>query len=130
MTKKLAMIMVVVVLSFSILTACPKPAPQPSPPRPPATISVTPASGKPAASITITGTNFVPGEEVKAIVIMREVPLILGNGGVARHIANEKGEIKIVSKIPVKAVAEPGRYTITVTGDKGSEAKCLLEVVK
>ncbi|MDI7261700.1 MAG: IPT/TIG domain-containing protein [Thermodesulfobacteriota bacterium] len=129
MGNKLAMLMIAVVIIFSFLAACAKPAPTP-PPKPPVAISITPPSGKPGTSITITGTNFVPGEEVKANVIMRGVPLILGNGGVERHIANEKGEIKIVSKIPLKDVAEPGMYTITATGDKGSAGKCLLEVVK
>lgn len=94
-----------------------------------ASVVITPISGKPETRITIFGSGFVPGEEVKVEVMMSGVNLSLGISETA-HTVNESGAFKIVSSIPTAMVARAGLYTVVAIGNKGSSATFPLEVLE
>ena len=111
------------------------PGPQgPSPVSPMATVVAIPASGPATTPITILGSGFQPGEKVAAIITLSTgAPATLGKymePGETETLVNEDGAFKISSKIPHSNVLAAGAYAIRVTGDKGSEATCPLEVTE
>ena len=94
-----------------------------------AKVTVEPSSGKAKAKIAIIGSGFQPGEEVFIILDLGEGRLIgLGTTKVEVVVADGTGAFKAMSNVP--RVAKPGKYTITVEGNKGSEATCILEKLK
>jgi len=94
-----------------------------------ATVTIEPSSGKPKAKIAITGSGFKPGEAVEITLDLGEGRLIgLGTTKVEVVVADKTGAFKVPSNIP--AIAKPGKYTITIEGNKGSETTCILEALK
>jgi len=93
---------------------------------------VVPISGEPLTKLTFYGAGFVPGEKVRVIMTVDDVPYAfgeVGTGGVV--IVNDYGAFKLQPRggIP-KVMLKPGVYTIEAIGDKGSRATTPLEVLE
>jgi len=93
---------------------------------------VVPLSGEPLTKLTFYGAGFVPGEKVRVLLTVDDVPYafgVTGTGGIV--IVNECGAFKLQPRggIP-KVMLEPGVYTIEAIGDKGSRATTPLEVLE
>jgi len=90
------------------------------------TIRILPFIGKIGEKVAVQGSGFEPGEKVKIILQVGNVPLQwaeVETGGVA--IADEKGDFKIIPAggIPVAALfVETGLFVVRASGDKGSKA--------
>ena len=92
---------------------------------------VFPMSGEPLTKLTFYGAGFVPGEKVRVILTVDEVPYAFGTtgtGGIV--IVNDYGAFKLQPRggIP-KVMLKPGVYTIEAVGDIGSKATAPLEVL-
>jgi hypothetical protein len=96
-----------------------------SPAKPAASLVVNPNSGLPKAKIEILGSGFNPGEVVEVTMVVDGVPTELGGAPMVKK-ANEQGAFKFTSNIP--GMAQPGVYTITAEGDKGTVAVAPLTV--
>lgn len=93
---------------------------------------VTPLSGEPGAKLTFYGAGFIPGEKVKVIMTVDEVPFAFAEAETGGFVTvNENGAFKLQSRggIP-KVMLKPGIYTIEAIGDKGSKASAPLEVLE
>lgn len=93
---------------------------------------VVPLSGEPLTKLTFYGAGFVPGEKVRVLLTVDDVPYafgVTGTGGIVT--VNEHGAFKLQPRggIP-KVMLEPGVYTIEAVGDKGSRATTPLEVLE
>jgi len=93
---------------------------------------VVPLSGEPLAKLTFYGAGFVPGEKVRVLLTVDDVPYafgVTGTGGIVT--VNKYGAFKFQPRggIP-KVMLEPGVYTIEAIGDKGSKATTPLEVLE
>ena len=93
---------------------------------------VVPISGEPLTKLTFYGSGFVPGEKVRVILTVDEVPYAFGttgSGGIV--IVNDCGAFKLQPRggIP-QVMLKPGVYTIEAIGDKGSRATAPLEVLE
>ena len=132
LSVSLCLIMVTVVF----LSGCAGPSSKPSEPTAQiarATILVVPMSGKPATSLKIYGSGFVPGEKVRIILPLEGYEMVMAaqeTGGFV--VANETGAfvLKPQGGIPLGEVIKPGLYTLKAAGDKGSMATSPLEVVE
>jgi hypothetical protein len=96
-----------------------------SPAKPAANLVVNPNSGLPQAKIEILGSGFNPGEGVEIIMVVDGVPTDLGGKPMIKK-ANELGAFHFTSNIP--RMAQPGVYTISAEGDKGTVAVAPLAV--
>jgi hypothetical protein len=94
----------------------------------PATLVISPASGKATAPIVIRGTEFLPDEEVEVIMQVGDVYHSLGTAKKDVIIADKNGDFEASSGIPVKT--PPGTYKIEATGSKGSMGIFNISVVK
>jgi predicted ATP-grasp superfamily ATP-dependent carboligase len=94
----------------------------------PATVIVSPASGKASTVIVIQGSQFLPGEEVEVIMTVGDVYHCLGTAKADVIVADKKGTFEVSSGIPVKT--PPGTYKIEATGNKGSVGVFNITVVK
>ena len=93
-----------------------------------AKVTVEPSSGKAKAKIAIIGSGFKSGEEVEIILDLGKGQLLgLGTTKVEVVVADGTGAFKAMSNVP--KMAKPGKYTITVWGNEGSEATCILEAL-
>ncbi len=93
---------------------------------------VVPISGEPLTKLTFYGAGFVPGEKVKVILTVDDVPFAFGEVGTGGIVTvNEYGAFKLQPRggIP-KVMLKPGVYTIEAIGDKGSRATTPLEVLE
>jgi len=93
---------------------------------------VVPISGEPLTKLTFYGAGFVPGEKVRVILTVDDVPFAFGEVGTGGIITvNEYGAFKLQPRggIP-KVMLKPGVYTIEAIGDKGSRATTPLEVLE
>ena len=93
---------------------------------------VVPISGEPLTKLTFYGAGFVPGEKVRVILTVDDVPFAFGEVGTGGIVTvNEYGAFKLQPRggIP-KAMLKPGVYTIEAIGDKGSRATTPLEVLE
>ena len=92
---------------------------------------VIPISGEPLTKLTFYGAGFVPGEKVRVILTVDDVPFAFGEVGTGGIVTvNEYGAFKLQPRggIP-KVMLKPGVYTIEAIGDKGSRATTPLEVL-
>ena len=101
------------------------------------TLVVVPMSGEPETKISFYGSGFVPGEKVRIILTVDDVPLAFGSAGTAQPFtgggvvtANENGAFKLVPIGGIPVSITPGVYTIEAIGDKGSKATAPLEVLE
>lgn len=93
---------------------------------------VVPISGEPLTKLTFYGAGFVPGEKVRVILTVDDVPFAFGEVGTGGIVTvNEYGAFKLQPRggIP-KVMLKPGVYTIEAIGDKGSRATTPLEVLE
>jgi len=93
---------------------------------------VVPLSGEPLTKLTFYGAGFVPGEKVRVILTVDDVPFAFGEVGTGGIVTvNEYGAFKLQPRggIP-KVMLKPGVYTIEAIGDKGSRATTPLEVLE
>ena len=138
MIKRLAVLILALVLLVPLVAACgsagpagapgsagsPGPAgsagPAGEPVAPAASILVTPASGKAATPITITGAGFVPGEEVDLVIKILDLEHIIG-AKTGPIVANEYGAFVTKTNIP-NLPPPPGAYAMEARGDKGTTA--------
>ena len=93
---------------------------------------VIPISGEPLTKLTFYGAGFVPGEKVRVILTVDDVPFAFGEVGTGGIVTvNEHGAFKLQPRggIP-KVMLKPGVYTIEAIGDKGSRATTPLEVLE
>ena len=93
---------------------------------------VVPISGEPLTKLTFYGAGFVPGEKVRVIMTVDDVPFAFGEVGTGGIVTvNEYGAFKLQPRggIP-KVMLKPGVYTIEAIGDKGSRATTPLEVLE
>lgn len=93
---------------------------------------VVPISGEPLTKLTFYGAGFVPGEKVRVILTVDDVPFAFGEVGTGGIVTvNEYGAFKLQPRggIP-KVMIKPGVYTIEAIGDKGSRATTPLEVLE
>ncbi|MBA7562735.1 hypothetical protein ES695_04605 [Candidatus Atribacteria bacterium 1244-E10-H5-B2] len=93
---------------------------------------VIPISGEPLTKLTFYGAGFVPGEKVRVILTVDDVPFAFGEVGTGGIVTvNEYGAFKLQPRggIP-KVMLKPGVYTIEAIGDKGSRATTPLEVLE
>ncbi len=93
---------------------------------------VIPISGEPLTKLTFYGAGFVPGEKVRVILTVDDVPFAFGEVGTGGIVTvNEYGAFKLQPRggIP-KVMLKPGVYTIEAIGDKGSKATTPLEVLE
>lgn len=131
LSSRLRIIVGVLVCSLLLLPAlaCVRPAEPPGPPgvERVATLVITPMSDLPGDPITIIGAGFMPAEKIEVIMVVGGVPMDLGREPMVKE-ANELGAFRATGFIPL--VAEPGVYTITARGDKGTIAVFPLEVTK
>ena len=82
---------------------------------------VVPISGEPLTKLTFYGAGFVPGEKVRVILTVDDVPFAFGEVGTGGIVTvNEYGAFKLQPRggIP-KVMLKPGVYTIEAIGDKG-----------
>ena len=129
-TQGIGIMLICSLLLIPALACVPAPPPPPAPPpvEKIAILSISPASGKAAAIITLDGRHFLPGEEIEVIMIVGEIRHGIGTLKVDKIVADEKGAFKVKSGIPFKT--PPGVYRITATGNKGSVGIFTIEVVK
>jgi hypothetical protein len=126
--KKLSILLIVVVLMtavFSVGMICASEKQEPS-------FVVTPISGEPGTKLIFYGAGFVPGEKVKVIMTVDEVPYAFAVAGTGGFVTvNENGAFKLqpAGGIPT-VMLKPGIYTIEAIGDKGSRATTPLEVLE
>jgi hypothetical protein len=97
------------------------------PPERPATLIIRPFSGKVAAPIIISGTQFLPGEEVEVVMTVGDLYHGLGTEKTDTIVADKAGTFEVSSGIPVRT--PPGTYEIRATGDKGSVGVFNVQVV-
>ncbi|MBA7536344.1 hypothetical protein ES705_28607 [subsurface metagenome] len=93
---------------------------------------VVPISGEPLTKLTFYGAGFIPGEKVRVILTVDDVPFAFGEVGTGGIVTvNEYGAFKLQPRggIP-KVMLKPGVYTIEAIGDKGSRATTPLEVLE
>jgi len=93
---------------------------------------VTPMSGEPGTKLTFYGAGFIPGEKVRILLTVDDVPYAFGETGTGGIVTvNENGAFKLQPRggIP-KVLLKAGVYTIEVIGDKGSRATTPLEVLE
>lgn len=93
---------------------------------------VTPLSGEPGTKLVFYGAGFIPGEKVKIIMTVDEVPFAFAESGTGGFVTvNEYGAFKLkpAGGIPT-VMLKPGVYTIEAIGDKGSRATTPLEVLE
>lgn len=93
---------------------------------------VVPISGEPLTKLTFYGAGFVPGEKVRVLLTVDDVPFAFGEVGTGGIVTvNEYGAFKLQPRggIP-KVMLKPGVYTIEAIGDKGSRATTPLEVLE
>lgn len=93
--------------------------------KPAANLVVNPNSGLPQDKIEILGSGFNPGEAVEIIMVVDGVSMDLAAKPMIKK-ANELGAFHFTSNIP--RMAQPGVYTITAEGDKGTIAVAPLAV--
>lgn len=131
LSSLLKVVMGVLVYSLLLLpaSACVRPAEPPTPPgmEQAATVVIIPMSAPARDPITIMGAGFIPGEIIEVIMEVGGVPMDLGRRPMVKE-ANEQGAFLATGFIP--RMAEPGVYTITVRGDKGTIAVFPLEVTE
>ena len=93
---------------------------------------VVPLSGEPLAKLTFYGAGFVPGEKVRVLLTVDDVPYafgVTGTGGIVT--VNEYGAFKLQPRGGIPTVMlKPGVYAIEAIGDKGSKATTPLEVLE
>ena len=87
-------------------------------PERPATLVIRPFSGKVAIPIIISGTQFLPGEEVEVVMTVGDIYHGLGTEKTDIIVADKTGAFEVSSGIPVRT--PPGTYEIKATGEKGS----------
>ncbi len=93
---------------------------------------VVPISGEPLTKLTFYGAGFVPGEKVRVLLTVDDVPYAFGEVGTGGIVTvTEYGAFKLQPRggIP-KVMLKPGVYTIEAIGDKGSRATTPLEVLE
>ncbi|HZK10780.1 MAG TPA: hypothetical protein VFD10_00245 [Atribacterota bacterium] len=93
---------------------------------------VVPLSGEPGAKMTFYGAGFIPGEKVKVIMTVDEVPYAFAQAETGGYVTvNENGAFKLqpAGGIPT-VMLKPGVYAIEAIGDKGSKATTPLEVLE
>jgi hypothetical protein len=86
-----------------------------------------PTSGKAAAALAITGSHFVPGEEIDIIMQVGDVFHGLGTARADVVVADPKGNFSVTTGIPFET--PPGNYKIEATGNKGSTAVANIQVL-
>lgn len=122
--KKLSILLILVLLIFSgMVFASEKQVPS---------LVVTPISGELGTKLIFYGAGFVPGEKVKVIMTVDEVPFVFAVAGTGGFVTvNENGAFKLqpAGGIPT-VLLKPGVYTIEAIGDKGSKATTPLEVLE
>lgn len=122
--KKLSILLILVLLIFSgMVFASEKQVPS---------LVVTPISGELGTKLIFYGAGFVPGEKVKVIMTVDEVPFVFAVAGTGGFVTvNENGAFKLqpAGGIPT-VLLKPGVYTIEAIGDKGSRATTPLEVLE
>lgn len=123
--KKLSilLILVVVVISIGMVFASEQQVPS---------LVVTPISAEPGTKLIFYGAGFVPGEKVKVIMTVDEVPYVFAEVGTGGFVTvNENGAFKLqpAGGIPT-VLLKAGVYTIEAVGDKGSRATTPLEVLE
>lgn len=123
--KKLSilLILVVAVISIGMVFASEEQVPS---------FVVTPMSGEPGTKLIFYGAGFVPGEKVKVIMTVDEVPYVFAEVGTGGFVTvNENGAFKLqpAGGIPT-VLLKAGVYTIEAVGDKGSRATTPLEVLE
>jgi hypothetical protein len=99
----------------------PTPTPTPPPPPPPPNITLSAASVKAGCPVTVTGSNFSPGQTVTiTFTDVTNTPLatvsVASNGTFSRTVT-------------VPALALPGTATITATGAPGKTIQVMLKVL-
>ena len=123
--KKLSilLILVVVVISIGMVFASEQQVPS---------LVVTPISAEPGTKLIFYGAGFVPGEKVKIIMTVDEVPYVFAEVGTGGFVTvNENGAFKLQPAGGVPTVLlKAGVYTIEAVGDKGSRATTPLEVLE
>ena len=123
--KKLSilLILVVVVISIGMVFASEQQVPS---------LVVTPISAEPGTKLIFYGAGFVPGEKVKVIMTVDEVPYVFAEVGTGGFVTvNENGAFKLQPAGGVPTVLlKAGVYTIEAVGDKGSRATTPLEVLE
>ena len=105
---------------------------EPGSPASTARIVVTPASGKAATTITISGAGFIPGEKVDLLLEIAGVENLLGTRGLDEGttlVANEYGAFTAISRIP-RVNPPAGTYAMEAVGDKGTIAFFPLQVTE
>lgn len=123
--KKLSILLILVVAVISIGTVFASEEQVPS-------FVVTPMSGEPGTKLIFYGAGFVPGEKVKIIMTVDEVPFVFAVAGTGGFVTvNENGAFKLqpAGGIPT-VLLKAGVYTIEAVGDKGSRATAPLEVLE
>lgn len=98
----------------------------------PTSLVVVPISGEAGDKLTFYGAGFVPGEKVRVLLTVDDVPYAFGETGTGGFVTvNENGAFKLQPRggIP-KVLLKPGVYTIEAIGDKGSRASAPLEVLE
>jgi len=103
----------------------------------PTTLVIVPMSGQPKTGLTFYGSGFVPGEKVRVIQTIDEVPYSFGPAGSEEAFTgggvvtvNEEGAFKLISRGGIPKAIAPGVYTVEAIGDKGSRATAPLEVLE
>ncbi|MBP8717889.1 MAG: hypothetical protein KBI07_02200 [Candidatus Atribacteria bacterium] len=93
---------------------------------------VTPLSGEPGTKLIFYGAGFIPGEKVKIIMTVDEVPFVFAKANTGGFVTvNEYGAFKLKPEGGIPTVMlKPGVYTIEAIGDKGSRATAPLEVLE
>ena len=132
--RALGLGLVLTLLATLLLAACAAPSePEtPSPETREATIIVEPNSGAEKTKLTISGSRFLPGENVKVALDVDGLILVLADketGGFSTADSNGEFVLKPRGGIPRAAAVPPGVYPLEAKGDKGSYAKTELEIL-
>ncbi len=147
MLKRSVPILAVLICVLLLVPACAGPQGPAGPPGPPgsaatatspkvASIVLLPPSGKEATPLNVIGAGFVPGEEIKVELVIKDASMLIGYTEKVgadmkqKHVADNFGNFQAISAYPTAAVGPPGVYAIKVTGDKGSTAVAPILVTK
>jgi len=85
-------------------------------------------NGVPGKVMGIDGTGFIPGEVIELVLEMEDVPIIVGRKGKIIKVKKD-GTFSAKTNYPNKYVAIPGSWDLIATGDKGSTAKCKVQII-
>lgn len=92
-----------------------------------ANLRITPTAGQPKDNLTIYGTGFSPGEEIKILLETEYVTLQFGAKGTGGIVKTDKNGAFVFKRVFPRGV-DPGVYKLLAKGNMGSQASCQIEI--